>query len=444
MTLSGQGAFCGVEIDRTTISQDRLNIDHKERSNLLPWNGQFSPQLIEVLLQTYATRGSYVLDPFVGSGTVLHEAGRCGYPVFGSDINPAAIKMADIYSFINLDFTSRRPILEGVDDLLDQLIPGTQPLFAPPGDRGDIPLGKKLTDYANATTDPHIRRLFDGMNVLIDAGDRGIDKRGVCSAWSKLRNVVRSLPFSEAPIELANCDARSLSVRASCVDLAVTSPPYINVFNYHQQYRRSVECMGWNPLVAARSEIGSNRKHRQNRFLTVIQYCLDMCLALEEIRRVCKPNAHIIIVVGRESNVRKTRFYNGEIVADLAVRCVGLRFAVRQERVFQNRFGDMIYEDILHFRTSGTERSLAQPAEIAEEALTAALGRAPAESKQDLRDALERLDQVRPSPLFLPQVMSDGLGPRSNHVLAPSSHLIRPTAERPDSNASRSSGTLLA
>lgn len=33
--------------------------------------------------------------------------------------------------------------------------------------------------------------------------------------------------------------------------LLITSPPYINVFNYHQKYRRSVEALGYDVLAIA-------------------------------------------------------------------------------------------------------------------------------------------------------------------------------------------------
>src|SRR6516162_8718663 len=97
-----QPDFGAVPLDRTTVAQDLLNIDNKQRSNLFPWNGQFSPQLIEVLLRTYAPKKGLVLDPFAGSGTVLCEAGAFGLPVIGAEINPAACKMAQIYRLMNL------------------------------------------------------------------------------------------------------------------------------------------------------------------------------------------------------------------------------------------------------------------------------------------------------------------------------------------------------
>ncbi len=181
----------------------------------------------------------------------------------------------------------------------------------------------------------------------------------------------------------------------------VTSPPYINVFNYHQQYRRAVEALGWDLLAVARSEIGSNRKHRQNRFLTVIQYCLDMTDVLRELQRVCKDDARIIMIVGRESNVRKTRFFNGEIMAALTSRCVGFSLLLRQERFFMNRFGERIYEDLLHFQVrKGEIGNLEQPRAISREILLKAKDRTPDESRNDLEEALRLVDEVRISPIY--------------------------------------------
>src|SRR5262249_39106176 len=154
--------------------------------------------------------------------------------------------------------------------------------------------------------------------VLVDFCQEVTDKK-LDGTWAKLKTRVLSLPAADAPVRLVNCDARSLPLQDDAADFVVTSPPYVNVFNYHQQYRRSTEALGWDVLTVARSEIGSNRKHRQNRFLTVIQYCLDMTDVLQELRRVCKEDARILVIVGRESNVRKTRFFNGEIVAALAL-----------------------------------------------------------------------------------------------------------------------------
>ena len=192
--------------------------------------------------------------------------------------------------------------------------------------------------------------------------------------------------------------------------MVLTSPPYINVHNYHQQFRRSVEALGWDVLSIARSEIGSNRQNRGNRFLTVIQYSLDMALVLRELARVAKADVRFILVVGRESLVRGGRFFNGELVAEIAVRCVGLKMELRQERVFQNRYGVDIYEDILHFRSTKEVPdqgfALATARHIAARALCEARQLIPAAQRAGLDDAIARIDTVVPSPVPSPAALS--------------------------------------
>ena len=52
--------------------QESLNVTYRTRTSVLPWRGQFSPQLIEFLLSQHSSER--VFDPFCGSGTVLYEA----------------------------------------------------------------------------------------------------------------------------------------------------------------------------------------------------------------------------------------------------------------------------------------------------------------------------------------------------------------------------------
>jgi len=99
--------FTETPINRKEIPQELLNIENKQRTNPLPWKGQFSPQFIETLINQYANQNSVIFDPFLGSGTVLYEAGRSGLEAYGTEINPAALILANIYKFINLSQTQR-------------------------------------------------------------------------------------------------------------------------------------------------------------------------------------------------------------------------------------------------------------------------------------------------------------------------------------------------
>ncbi|HCI82044.1 MAG TPA: DNA methyltransferase, partial [Ktedonobacter sp.] len=203
--------------------------------------------------------------------------------------------------------------------------------------------------------------------------------------------------------EVFHADARAIPLKGESIDLIITSPPYINVFNYHQNNRPAMELIGWNLLEIAKSEIGANRKHRQNRFLTVVQYCLDMLDALREMKRVLRPDGRAIIVIGRESTVRSLPFKNGRIVAAIAIGSAEFRLEARQERKFKNKFGEIIYEDILHLIPEPCNVSVDNEVaiQIAQQSLLAASKNTPYE--QVASEALEAIRvaySVQKSPLF--------------------------------------------
>lgn len=393
--------FGGMSVNRTAIPQHLLDIDSKQRRNLFPWNGQFSPQLIDVLLSQFAPPGGLVLDPFAGSGTVLHEAGRLGLPVVGVEINPAAFKMANMYCWMRYSITRRKSRMTDAESVLFDALPNDRgTLFGPTRQIPEADVQESLIAALGRLENEDSRSLLEALIILLDFSQE-VTSEKVFRMWSALKTKVMDLPFTTSTVVLQNQDARSLPLEDDTVRLVLTSPPYINVFNYHQQYRKSVEALGWNPLTVARAEIGSNRKHRQNRFLTVIQYCLDMADVLREMQRVCQNGSRAIMILGRESNVRKTRFFNGEIMASLATRCVGFGLMMRQERRFQNRFGDTICEDILHFevrKDNGT--SYDDPRDVAAEVLISAKLRCAPESVGDLDDAIGAVREVQPSPLY--------------------------------------------
>ncbi len=201
-----------------------------------------------------------------------------------------------------------------------------------------------------------------------------------------------------------HADARSIPLPDHSVDLVITSPPYINVFNYHQNNRPAMELLGWDVLDIAKSEIGANRKHRQNRFLTVIQYSIDMLDVLREIKRLLLPDGRAIIVIGKELNVRGLSFKNGMLVAAIASGGVGFQLEARQERTFKNKFGEIICEDILHLVPGSNNvvdgDNFARF--VAGRYLVEASQNGDEETRREALEASERASTVQKSPLLKP------------------------------------------
>ena len=276
-----------------------LNIEDKNRSNLFAWRGQFSPQLIQCLLDAYCPSGSVVLDPFSGSGTVLYEAALMSLAAFGFEINPAAWSFSKVYEFANASLRERKAAVaelrQRVEDEFEIVLFADDHLDLDAFETKIRLIGNDLSDLAKI--------LCNALVVLLDVYNNQMTNPLIHEKLAELSQLVIDLPFSMEPIKADLQDARRLPLGPGSVDFAITSPPYINVFNYHQNYRQSAELLGWDLLRVAKSEIGSNRANRGNRFLTVGQYCIDMSRALREMFRVLKPGGKAVLIVGHESRV---------------------------------------------------------------------------------------------------------------------------------------------
>ena len=123
------GIYADTPFDTEEMLQADLNIANKHRSNPLRWKGQFAPQLVQVFLDNYSHSDATVFDPFLGSGTVLLESGMAGLKASGTEINPAAVMLAQTYRFINIPIDLRRSHLQTVSNLLHDEFLSELPLF---------------------------------------------------------------------------------------------------------------------------------------------------------------------------------------------------------------------------------------------------------------------------------------------------------------------------
>ncbi len=216
------------------LSPDRLNIEDKTRSNIFTWRGQFSPQLIEELLIAYCPRKATILDPFVGSGTVLYEAAKLGYRAFGFEVNPSAWILSRIFELANLPSEKRTEVLNFAISLVCEKIP--LPGFFSQSIEvfGEELIRQRLSCIRAAATEQYSIAVIDALVILLDFFHHALSIERVHLMTRKLEGVIRELPFTSAPISSQLADARALPLADGSIDFVVTSPPYINVFNYHQ------------------------------------------------------------------------------------------------------------------------------------------------------------------------------------------------------------------
>ena len=385
------------------LDQSRLNVTTKSRANHLVWRGQFTPQLVDYLLESFATPGDLVVDPFSGSGTVLLECATHDMPCLGNELNPAAYLMSKFFHLVNFERPDRLAILEKVRESLNPLIGRYDdlPLMGPADGHREkyanlIALAKEALPATSC--DPMALCLM--ANVLFKTESSKISSlnQAIWRSFDYIASFAGELPYTASPVDAQLGDARSVhQLLDSEVGLVVTSPPYINVFNYHQNHRAIVELLDLDLLRVARSEIGSNRRNRGNRFRTVIQYCLDMSKFLDSVSEFLREDGILVLVVGRESNVRGIPFYNGKIVRDLLRLHPCFTRLGHYERHFINRFGLKIREDILVTKRSDEPIQKLEDVEarrVAGRHLKSARKMASGDVSQDLESAIGDLQSL--------------------------------------------------
>jgi len=316
------------------------------------------------------------------------------------EINPAAWCFSKVYEFANTTPEKRKKILSElrhrIDDEFEMVLFADDHLSVDAVETKVIRIADSIDDQAKI--------LCNALIVLLDVYNNSITNGLVQGKFNALAELVTRLPVSDQPIKADLQDARALPLKDGSIDFAITSPPYINVFNYHQNYRRSVELLGWDLLRVARSEIGSNRANRGNRFFTIIQYCIDMARSLQELSRVLTSNGRAVLIVGHESRVLGAPFYNADIIERIALNSGLFEVVLRQKRIFVNRFGKAIREDILnltkvrHLCDATIATTVGRA--VARDALNAAVSLVPQENSTFLVEALERVDDIKGTPLF--------------------------------------------
>lgn len=385
------------------LSTSQLNLDEKKRSNLLAWRGQFSPELIENILNAYARTDDLLLDPFCGSGTLLYEAGRLGYEAVGVELNPAAYNLSKTYEFINADLETRQRIIASfyadIERAFDlpQLIDPENPIVF---DRNDIV--SSLAKIAKTQSNSLNQILANCLVTVLDFNGVEVTNSEIQKAFLKIEKLVFELPHSTEGVKALLSDCRDIPLEDNSVDFIVTSPPYINVFNYHQNYRKSTELIGWDVLDVAKSEIGSNRANRGNRYLTVVQYVLDIRDCLAELGRMLKEDGRCIFVVGHESNILGCSFYNSEIIKDISESIAGLSLVQEQVRIFKNKFGKSIREDLLFFKKDFSRNEAREDVakEIAVKHLEQAQKSVPEKNRPFLESAIQKVKGLEGTPVY--------------------------------------------
>lgn len=355
-----------------------------------PFPARMAPEIAIAQLAALPS-GSTVLDPMMGSGTVLRHAVEFGHKAVGFDMDPLAVLMSRVWSTRVSDRS-----IEAVSCAVFDVLPGLKSVALPWID-DDQETSQFVSFWFGEAQRKDLRRLAFAVNeiglsanparraavdVLRIAMSRIIVTK--CSGASLAHDVSHSRPHrvmqssdfdvigafrrslsqvrrrletipQGATVRTSLGDARKLKwVREATADLVLTSPPYLNAIDYMRGHKLSLVWLG-HSIADLRhirsSSIGAERGPSQEitkvarrvqramvdgdqlsaRHLAMVErYSLDLVQMMHQTARVLKPSGKAILVVG--NSCLKEAFVTNSFGVRRAASAAGLEFLTETTR----------------------------------------------------------------------------------------------------------------
>jgi DNA modification methylase len=361
------------------------------RESVHPFPARMAPG-IALKLMCDAKKSIRVLDPMMGSGTVLALARSKQHKAIGIDIDPLAVLIARVWT----KAVNKRRVRHAATNVLLR----ARQIFAtlPTRDAYPVSADPETRRFIAYWFDDYARRqlasLASAISRIRDTPTRDalwcafsrliITKQSGASLAMDLSHSRPHKAFQRAPIKpfrkfmaavervTENCidvnssgrgpapsvhlgDARNLPLTENSVDLVLTSPPYLNAIDYIRCSKFSLVWMGYGipELRRLRSEsIGTasgaattpHLRHvsniiatlklrpalRPNEQIVLGRYIDDIHRSMGEAARVLSPNGKAIYVIG-ENTIKGTYIRNSVIVRAVA-RLAGLKLECQHFR----------------------------------------------------------------------------------------------------------------
>lgn len=289
------------------------------------WPARMHPAIAREVLAAFD--GRVVLDPFCGGGTVLVEARVAGRRGVGVDLNPLAVRVADVRC-------DARPAPSRAAFV------ATARAVAAASEarvRGRVPIQVKLPREEIAFYAPHVLKELGGLRAEIsevaddrdrralamvlsailvkvskqradtsrDAQERRIRKglstelflrkaEELSGRWAELASRAKAPP----PL-LIEGDARRLPrlMRARRADLIVTSPPYGGTYDYAEHHARRIAFLELDDRKLRRFELGARRDLSRSPAGSG-RWDRQVDAMLEAMVAVLQPRGRIVLVMG--------------------------------------------------------------------------------------------------------------------------------------------------
>lgn len=306
------------------------------RADLHPYPAKFPGWAIRPLIERYSKPGELVLDPFCGSGTTLVESRRLSRNAVGIELNPVGVLVSRTRSqhYSKADFEEFRTVVSRLEAEKGHLIEWIS------HNRADdkIPQYHNREHWFSSQVQVELAAIRHGIidgqlsnqrvaGLLTTALSRIIVPVSYQDGETRYARVEKSVPpgatvgrylrtlrdyigFLEnerwvyatgSTAQVIEGDALQSLHRLSdgSVDFAVTSPPYLNSFDYYLYHKQRIYWLGGNPQEVRAREIGLHHRVDTQTFeVATEEYRHYMLGIFSEIARLLKPRRRFVVLIG--------------------------------------------------------------------------------------------------------------------------------------------------
>lgn len=307
-----------IDLDAIT-TREKQALTH----NIHPYPAKYIPQIPGSLIDYLCIPAySIVMDPFCGSGTTLLEAAIRGHNAIGTDSNPIATLISrtkctllskEQCSLID-DVLSKLDMFDSADDSVIMI-----PDFLNRDHWFQFNMQKELGYIRNLIdsiediyTADFLRTAFSA--IIVKASNQESDTRwrakdknlpdGFALAEFKkkvldmLHRMKQLEQYSLGNVTVKTQDSRFVDfIQDNSVACAITSPPYMNSFDYYLYHKLRMFWLGYNHYEAQEKEIGSRNKHCDNG-RGVDAYIESISQVVEQVYCKLKKQGYFCVVIG--------------------------------------------------------------------------------------------------------------------------------------------------
>ena len=295
---------------------------------LFPYRGKFHPQMIKGIINVMGLKpGDIVLDPMMGSGTVLVEACLMGIRSIGVDASPFCRFMTQTkIDALTMPLSRSRKALSNYEEVFAYFqkqvgkpargtktrknlkSKGFMSIMEPAAEYVTKKNRDQLTDKRRETSDTYNFLL---LAYLDSAGysERSARKspldqfKAILERYlfvaEKIQNVLKGVESDIAHVEALEGDARALQMEDGSVDGIIFSPPYSFAIDYLKNDSFHLDFLGVETDKLRENMIGLRGRGLSEKFDI---YQEDMEKVLSECARVLRQGRLCTIIVGTNNN----------------------------------------------------------------------------------------------------------------------------------------------